>query len=144
MQMSCSGNYKQYAERPPHGRPDPPENCLITPFKRKSVKTLSLSVLERAREAPSELIRTYIIVFNFFFWGRGSVTLIFEIGSSAGEGIEEEIYCVNKRHRRIYKFTASLPMIGNSQVERIIDFPHAGVCIYIDAPLLYIRRYLLP
>lgn len=143
MQMSCSGNYKQYAERPPHGRPDPPENCLITPFKRKSVKTLSLSVLKRAREAPSELIRTYIIVFNFFFLG-GSVTLIFEIGSSAGEGIEEEIYCVNKRHRRIYKFTASLPMIGNSQVERIIDFPHAGVCIYIDAPLLYIRRYLLP
>lgn len=72
MQMSCSGNYKQYAERPPHGRPDPPENCLITPFKRKSVKTLSLSVLERAREAPSELIRTYIIVFNFFFWGEVS------------------------------------------------------------------------
>lgn len=70
MQMSCSGNYKQYAERPPHGRPDPPENCLITPFKRKSVKTLSLSVLERAREAPSELIRTYIIVFNFFSGGK--------------------------------------------------------------------------
>lgn len=118
MQMSCSGNYKQYAERPPRGRSDPPENCLITPFKRKSIKTLSLSVLERAREALSELIRTDI-VFNFFiFLGGGSVTLIFEIGSSAGERIEEEIYCVNKRHRRIYKFNASLPMIGNSQVER--------------------------
>lgn len=116
MQMSCSGNYKQYAERPPCGRSDPPENCLITPFKRKSIKTLSLSVIERAREALSKLIRTDIIVFNFFL--GGSVTLIFEIGSSAGEGIEEEIYCVNNRHRRIYKFNASLPMIGNSQVER--------------------------
>lgn len=39
--------------------------------------------------------------------------LIFEIGSLVGEGIEEEIYCVNKRYRWIYKFIVSLFMIGN-------------------------------
>lgn len=85
---------------------------MIILFKRKSVKILLLLVLERVREVLLELIWIYIIVFNFFFLG-GSVMLIFEIGSLVGEGIEEEIYCVNKRYRRIYKFIVSLFMIGN-------------------------------